>query len=102
MPSVPGETSRHCRRTAFRTAKPVDGDVRVHHPRGETGMAQLVNTLDAWLTAFFEMLSSWIGGAVKLLEAPAQAIGVPAGVFAAVIFLALLIIAWRSMSRYIM
>ena len=65
-------------------------------------MAQLVNTLDAWLTAFFEMLSWSIGSVVKLLEAPAQAIGIPAGVFAAVLFLAILIIAWRSMSRYIM
>ena len=65
-------------------------------------MAQLVNNLDAWVTAFFEMLSSWIGACVRLLEAPAQAIGIPAGVFAAAILLAVLIIAWRSMSRYIM
>jgi hypothetical protein len=65
-------------------------------------MAQLVNTIDAWVTAFFEMLSSLIGSAVTLLEPPAQAIGIPAGVFAAAILLAVLIIAWRSMSRYIM
>jgi hypothetical protein len=75
----------------------------VHHPRGETGgMAQLVDTLDAWVNAFFEVLASMIGAVVKLLEAPAQAIGIPAGVFAAVLLLAVLIIAWRSMSRYIM
>jgi len=65
-------------------------------------MAQLVNKIDSWISAFFEMLSSWIGAGVTLLEAPAQAIGVPAGVFFAAIFLAVLIIAWRSMSRYIM
>lgn len=65
-------------------------------------MAQLVNTLDAWITAFFEMLSSFIGACVTLLEAPAQAIGIPAGVFGAALLLLVLIIAWRSMSRYIM
>jgi hypothetical protein len=66
------------------------------------GMAQLVNTLDAWISGLFEMLSSWIGACVTLLEGPAQAIGIPAGVFAAAILLAVLVIAWRSMSRYIM
>ena len=65
-------------------------------------MVQLVDRLDSWIGAFFDMLASWIGAIVKLLEVPAQAIGIPAGVFAAVLLLAVLIIAWRSMSRYIM
>ena len=65
-------------------------------------MAQLVNTVDSWIGAFFDVLSRWVGACVTLFEPPAQAIGIPAGVFVAVIFLALLIVAWRSMSRYIM
>jgi len=65
-------------------------------------MAQLVNKLDAWVTAFFDLLSSWIGATVTWLEGPAQAIGIPAGVFAAALLLVVLIIAWRSMTRYIM
>ena len=65
-------------------------------------MAELVKKLDAWITAFFDMLLSGIGGIVRLLEAPAQAVGIPAGVFAAAILLALLVVAWRAMAKKIM
>ena len=65
-------------------------------------MADFVNNLDAWITAFFEMLLSGIGGVVRLLEAPAQAVGIPAGVFAAAILLAFLIVLWRAMAKKIM
>jgi len=65
-------------------------------------MAELVNKLDAWITAFFDTLLSGIGGIVRLLEAPAQAVGIPAGVFAAAILLAVLVVAWRAMAKKIM
>jgi hypothetical protein len=65
-------------------------------------MAELVNKIDAWITAFFEMLLSGIGVIVRLLEAPAQAVGIPAGVFAAAILLAFLVVAWRAMAKKIM
>ena len=87
-----------CRRTAFRTAKPVDLDARVEHYSRARG----AGWLDAWITGFFEVLLSGIGGIVRLLEAPAQAVGIPAGVFAAAILLAVLVVAWRAMAKKIM
>ena len=70
---------------------------------GETGgMADFVNKLDAWISAFFDVLLSWIGGVVRLLETPAQAVGIPAGVFAAAILLAFLVVLWRAMAKKIM
>jgi hypothetical protein len=90
-------------RTAFRTAKPVDAGARVDHPRGgHGGMTDFVNKIDAWITAFFDVLSAMIGGVVHALEAPAQAIGIPAGVFAALLLLAVFIVAWRAMNKDIM
>ncbi len=65
-------------------------------------MAELVNKIDAWITAVFEVLLSGIGGIVRLLEAPAQAVGIPAGVFAAAILLAFLVVLWRAMAKKIM
>ena len=65
-------------------------------------MADFVNKLDAWLTAFFEVILSGIGGIIRLLEGPAQAVGIPAGVFAAFILLAVLVVAWRAMAKKIL
>jgi len=65
-------------------------------------MADFVNKLDSWIAAFFDMLASWVGAVVHVLEAPAQAVGIPAGVFAAFLLLAVLVVAWRAMAKRIM
>ena len=65
-------------------------------------MGDLSNKIDAWITAFFEMLASSVGAVVKVLEVPAQAVGVPAGVMAALLLLAFLVVLWRAMAKRIM
>jgi len=65
-------------------------------------MEQLVNALSAWMTAFFDALASLVGGAIRLFETPAQMIGVPAELFAAALFLGVMIVLWRAMNKYIM
>jgi len=65
-------------------------------------MASFVERIDAAITALIDFLVSMVGAVVTVLEAPAQAIGIPAGVFAAALLLLVLILAWRTMNKYIM
>ena len=65
-------------------------------------MEQLVNALSAWFTIFLDALGSVIGGTIKLFETPASMIGLPAEIFAAALLCLLLIVLWRTMSRFIM
>jgi hypothetical protein len=65
-------------------------------------MEQLVDALTAWFTALLDALGAMVGATIDLFEMPAQLIGLPAEVFAAVLLCLVLMALWRAMNKYIM
>jgi hypothetical protein len=65
-------------------------------------MEQLINALSGWFTAVLEALGAVVGETIKLFETPAQMIGLPVEIFAAVLLCLVLIALWRAMGRFIM
>ena len=64
-------------------------------------MERIFDALGAWFTVFLEAIGSVVGGTIKLFQTPASMLGLPAEIFAAALVCILLIVLWRTMSRYI-
>lgn len=63
-------------------------------------MEQLVALLSRFLEIFYNAMSVVVGGAISLVEWPANTIGVPPELLAAAILCIALLLLWRAMGGY--
>ena len=61
-------------------------------------MEQVVDFLSHWLFAFFDVLRGWSSQVVSLFNWPAQALGVPSEILAALVLCVLLLVMWRTVA----
>ena len=61
-------------------------------------MEQVVDFLSQWLFAFFDVLRGWAGQVVSLFNWPAQALGLPSEILAALVLCVLLLVMWRAVA----
>ena len=64
-------------------------------------MEQVVRWLNLWLGFLFEGLRNVFGTIVSIFDWPAALLGVPPELFAAGLFCALLLLAWRALGSLI-
>ena len=65
-------------------------------------MDQIGDFLVNWFTRFFDLVGSGIGNTIALFETPAQEIGLPAEIFAAILLCLVLVGLWRAMAKRIL